>query len=117
MTDIEKARQLFRDAGLDFPTIPKELAAQLKERGRWFFSSRQIDMSPYNLEHYVHEVERAEVKDYAVLSHSGHGVNSYAIQYYPTLCRAAWLVRQHSVGGHRFLPVFRTSSGGCFRRS
>ena len=82
MTDIEKARRLFRDAGLAFPTIPEKLAAQLKERGRWLFSTRPIEMSPYNLRHYVHEVEGSQVNDYAVLSHSGHGVNSYAIQYY-----------------------------------
>jgi len=82
MTDIEKARQLFRDAGLAFPTIPEELAEQLKEHGRWLFSTRPIDMSPYNLQHYLDEVEVSQVKDYAVLSHSGHGVNSYAIQYY-----------------------------------
>jgi hypothetical protein len=82
MTDIEKARQLFRDAGLAFPTIPEELAEQLKEHGRWLFSTRPIDMSPYNLQHYLDEAEVSQVKDYAVLSHSGHGVNSYAIQYY-----------------------------------
>jgi hypothetical protein len=98
MTDIEKARQLFLDSGLGFPTIPEGLAAQLKEQGNrrlpmrndipdlyapsWLFSTREIEMSPYNLQHYVNEVERTQVKDYAVLSHSGHGVNSYAIQYY-----------------------------------
>jgi len=82
MTDIEKARQLFRDAGLAFPTIPEELAEQLKEHGRWLFSTRPIDMSPYNLQHYLDEVDVSPVKDYAVLSHAGHGVNSYAIQYY-----------------------------------
>jgi hypothetical protein len=82
LTDIEKARQLFRDSGLAFPTIPEELAAQLKEQGRWLFSTRPLGMSPYNLQHYVDEVERTPVKDYAVLCHSGHGVNSYAIQYY-----------------------------------
>jgi len=82
MTDIEKARLLFRDEGLAFPAIPAQLAGQLKERGRWVFSTRPIDMSPYNLQHYVHEVDRTQVEDYAVLSHSGHGVNSYAIQYY-----------------------------------
>ncbi len=27
LTDIEKARQLFQEAGLAFPTIPKDLAA------------------------------------------------------------------------------------------
>jgi hypothetical protein len=82
MTDIEKARQLFRNAGLAFPTIPEELSEQLKEHGRWLFSTRPLDMSPYNLQHYLEEVEVSQVKDYAVLSHSGHGVNSYAIQYY-----------------------------------
>src|SRR5208282_5696458 len=82
MTDIEKARQLFRDAGLAFPTIPEELAERLKEHGRWLFSTRPLGMSPYNLQHYLDEVEVSQVKDYAVLSHSGHGVNSYAIQYY-----------------------------------
>jgi hypothetical protein len=81
-TDIEKARQLFRDAGLAFPTIPAELAAQLKERRRWLFSTRSMDASPYNLGHYVEEAERTQIGDYSVLSHSGHGVNSYAIQYY-----------------------------------
>ena len=32
MTDLEKARQLFRKAGLAFPMIPTQLAVQLKER-------------------------------------------------------------------------------------
>jgi hypothetical protein len=82
VTDLEKARQLFRDAGLAFPSIPMELAEQMEERGRWVFSTRPVDMSPYNLQHYVEEGERSQVEDYAVLSHSGHGVNSYAIQYY-----------------------------------
>ncbi len=82
MTDIEKARQLFQEAGLAFPTIPEELAARLKEHVKWLFSTREIDMSPYNLQHYIHEVDGAHVEDYVVLSHSGHGANSYALQYY-----------------------------------
>lgn len=82
MTDIEKARELFRGAGLAFPTIPEELVAQLEERGRWQFSTRPLVNSPYNLHHYVDEVEGTQIEDYAVLAHSGHGVNSYAIQYY-----------------------------------
>lgn len=81
-TDIEKARQLFQEAGLAFPTIPDGLAARLKEQGKWLFSTRAIQMSPYNLQHYVHEVDGTHMDDYAVLSHSGHGMNSYAIQYY-----------------------------------
>ncbi len=82
MSDIEKAERLFRDAGLGFPSVPSELAAQLKERDRWLFSTRPLKMSPYNLQHYVHEAEQPDIENYAVLCHSGHGANSYAIQYY-----------------------------------
>jgi hypothetical protein len=82
MSDIEKARHVFHEARLGFPTIPQELAVGLKEQRKWLFSTRKIDISPYNLRHYVHEVDGSHVEDYAVLSHSGHGCNSYAIQYY-----------------------------------
>ena len=82
MTAIEKARQLFRKSKLAFPTIPDKLAARVKELDEWLFSTREIEMSPYNLDDYVLEVNETHVEDYAVLSHSGHGANSYAIQYY-----------------------------------
>jgi hypothetical protein len=82
MTDIGKARRLFHEAGLAFPKIPDEFAPRLKERDEWLFSTREIQASPYNLHHYVREIERNPVEDYVVLSHSGHGANSYAIQYY-----------------------------------
>src|SRR5262245_12929189 len=81
MSDIEKARQLFREAALRFPTIPKLLAASMKEQRNWCFSTRELEVSPYNLQHYVLESDTA-IGDYAVLCHSGNGVNSYAIQYY-----------------------------------
>jgi hypothetical protein len=81
MTGIEKARQLFRQAGLAFPTIPKQLAARLKERGEWLFATRELKISPFNLDYYVPESHDAP-GDYAVLCHSGYGVNSYAMQYY-----------------------------------
>jgi hypothetical protein len=81
MTDIEKARHIFQEAGLAFPTIPREFAAGLKEQGKWLFSTRELKMSPYNLQHYVHEGDGG-LAEYVVLGHSGHGTNSYAIQYY-----------------------------------
>ena len=82
MGDLEQARQLFAGAGLAFPTIPDQLAVKLKKRDQWLFATRPVKMSPYNLDYYVREGERARTKEYAVLCHSGHGVNSYAIQYY-----------------------------------
>lgn len=63
MDDTKKVRTLFQEAGLPFPNIPEELAVRLKERGKWLFSTREIHMSPYNLQHYVHEVEGTNVED------------------------------------------------------
>ncbi len=82
MTDTAKARALFRKAGLVFPLLPRKLSSSLKERGEWLYSTRSIDVSPYNLNHFVNEAGKAQTDDYALLSHSGHGVNSYAIHYY-----------------------------------
>jgi hypothetical protein len=82
MTDFNKAMELFSDAGLAFPTLPEELAVKLKERDRWVFSTRPIRMWPYELDRYVHQSQRRRIRDYALLSHSGYGINSYAIQYY-----------------------------------
>lgn len=82
MSDLEQARQLFTDAGLAFPTIPDKLAVKLKKRGPWLFSTCALETSPYNLSYYERESEQTHGKEYAVLCDSGHGVNSYAIQYY-----------------------------------
>lgn len=82
MTACDKAKHLFQEAGLAFPTIPNEFASRLTEKGNWLFSTRHIDVSPYDLRSFVEEVETNGVEDYAILAHSGHGVNSYAIQYY-----------------------------------
>jgi hypothetical protein len=82
MTDINRARELFRNAGLAFPALPDELAVKLKERDQWVFSTRPIRMSPYELDRYVRQSQRRQIRDYALLSHSGYGISSYAIQYY-----------------------------------
>ena len=82
MTDHEKARQLFQTAGLAFPEIPKELAVGLKERGNWLFSTREIEISPCDLDYYVEDCWDYSFEDCAILCHCGHGQNSSAIHYY-----------------------------------
>ncbi|MCK5673461.1 MAG: hypothetical protein KAH95_08795, partial [Spirochaetales bacterium] len=82
MEDIDKAKELFTKAGLKFPKIPEELSVRLKEKGKWLFSTKEIDKSPYNLQHYTAEADKSQMDNYAILAHSGHGSNSYAIQYY-----------------------------------
>ena len=81
-SDLETAKKLFQDNGLAFPKIPEELASKLKEQEEWVFSTRNIKIFPYNLQEYVNEINETQVEDYVLLSHSGHGTNSYAIQYY-----------------------------------
>ncbi|MGA2608829.1 MAG: hypothetical protein ABSH01_15400 [Terriglobia bacterium] len=73
---------MFQQAGLAFPKIPEQLAAKLREQGMWLFSTGELDMSQHNLQHYVQECDGAPVEDYGVLCHSGHCVNSYALQHY-----------------------------------
>lgn len=81
MSAVERARHLFHEAGLAFPTIPEQIAAELREHDKWLFSTRDLKMSPYNLRHYVQEGDQAPAA-YVILAHCGHGTNSYAIQYY-----------------------------------
>jgi hypothetical protein len=78
---VERARKLFLDAGLPFPTIPEELASRLKEIDKWYFATRQMKIYPYFLKDYVMGTGRYD-SDYVVLAHAGHGENSYAIHYY-----------------------------------
>ncbi len=82
----EPARNLFASAGLPFPTIPEPLSAKLRHRDRWLFSTRKIEVPPYALQYYADEFENGQVPDYVILSHDGHGVNSWAIQYYLVQC-------------------------------
>lgn len=82
INNIEVARKHFQDKELAFPVIPEDLATELKEQDEWVFSTRKIKMWPYSLQEYVNELDETHVKDYVVLSHSGHGINSYALQYY-----------------------------------
>lgn len=82
MDDLEIAKQLFGEAGLAFPVIPTDFAPQFQQRGKGCFSSRVLEVSPYDLDFYLREVAKQTHSDYVILAHTGHGVNSYAIQYY-----------------------------------
>ena len=119
MIDIEKARQLFKEAGIAFPKIPEELAEQLEEKHEWQFSTREIEMSPYNLDYYIHEIEQAwiedyVIEDYTILSHSGHGVNSYALQYYIVYGRLEMFLHLGWGGAYMDAEKTATQARDCF---
>jgi len=106
MTGIKKAQRLFQKAGLAFPMIPEVLAMRLEEKGKWCFSTRKLDISPYILQYFVSELDgyffdqcrprfykqetrATHVPDYALLCNSGYGIHSYALQYYLVYGRLA----------------------------
>lgn len=92
------ARALLGSAGLTLPLIPEELAPRFKKREKWCFASRPLRMSPYNLFHFVKESITGRVRDYVVVAHAGHGVNSYAMHYY-LVRRPLYLFLQVGWGG------------------
>lgn len=75
-------KKLLQEAQLAVPTLPEELAIRLQEHGYWLFSTRQLETDPYFIQHYIDEVDKSPVENYVILSHSGHGMNSYALAYY-----------------------------------
>jgi hypothetical protein len=112
--DFTKVKRLFRRVGLAFPFVPEELASQMKKLGRWLYSTRQIEMSPYNLQHYEEEIGRSRVRDYAIIAHAGHGVNSYAIHYYLVHGSLAMLLQLAWGGVYMDPKVEATKILDCF---
>jgi hypothetical protein len=114
MTDHEKARHLFQMAGLAFPEIPQELAVRLKERGEWLFSTRETEISPYDLYHYVDEGDDAFLEDYAILYQSRHGENSSAIEYYLVHSNLRMFLQLAWGGVHMDAQRAAADIGWCF---
>ena len=81
---VEQARALLATAGLTLPPIPPTLAPHFKARREWCFASRPVRTSPYFIHDYVKHTVARMPKDYVLLAHDGHGVNSYALQLLPS---------------------------------
>jgi hypothetical protein len=80
---IERARALFAAEELPFPPLPADMAEGLREVAPNVFSTRPADTSPYNLEVFSNEVQRAPgVANYGLVGFDGHGINSWAAHYY-----------------------------------
>lgn len=80
----------FIGAGLPLPPIPPVLRAQLQPYGGWCWSTRPIDSMEMYLfldfrpggRTYLIDVLQDRVEDYAAVSHAGHGINSFAINFH-----------------------------------
>jgi hypothetical protein len=70
-------------AQLALPPVPVLFQPRLKRRGPWVWSTRLIDpMDMYMFHRYVEEALFSPVDDYIAISHAGHGVNSYGLNYH-----------------------------------
>lgn len=79
----DSAQALFDGERLPFPPVPALLAASLQPQGPGWFATRPVDSSPYDLDHFLAELETPPgPPDYAVVGFDGHGSNSWAAHFY-----------------------------------
>jgi hypothetical protein len=99
-TELEQAKQQLREAGLTFPPLPDELAAQFQRFGAWWWGTREVDQAEMYFFGGIAGGDGIESPppDYMALCHAGHGVNSYALNYH-LLFRPLALILQVGWGG------------------
>lgn len=92
-------------AQLALPPVPVPFQPDLKRRDEWVWSTRPIDpMDMYLFRRYVDEALASPVDDYLAISHAGHGVNSYGLNYHLVYGPLA-LFTQNGWGGVYTDPV------------
>lgn len=72
-----------RETGLHSPFIPKALHLNVSSQGKWCWGTDRVDSFRMYLmdNQYLHELITEDAPDYMALSHAGHGINSYGLQY------------------------------------
>ena len=82
-TAVDRARALFAAERLPFPSLPENLAAQLRQQDESVFTTVDHQYSPYAIQYYVEPLKRGgDSDDYAAIGFDGHGINSHAVHYY-----------------------------------
>lgn len=81
-TALANAKRLFKRTGLTFPSIPADLAPGFSKRSDWCFSTISLKTSPSLFEDYLNRGIKKAIRNYVVVAHAGHGINSYALHYY-----------------------------------
>jgi hypothetical protein len=95
---------LFDAESLRHPPVPAGMAALLQPAGPVVFTTRPLQESPYDLDHYLLEFEAdPALPDYAVVGFDGHGINSWAAHYY-VVCDGLALFIQLPWGGAYLKP-------------
>lgn len=68
--------------GLAQPPIPPALAPALRQFEPWWFGTRKTEALYGGAPLLLAEVGDADVPDYLIIGHAGHGINSYALHYF-----------------------------------
>jgi hypothetical protein len=80
---VQELSETFAKARLPEPPIPAALRPGLVALEPWNFATRPMDaMDMYLFDAYLYEALCADVEPYVAVSHAGHGVNSYALNYH-----------------------------------
>jgi len=80
----EEIKALFIKNGLILPPIPIKLLNKFTKIDEWWYSTildESSDYNPYNFGQYVERLTKSIPSNFVLIAHSGHGVNSYALQY------------------------------------
>ena len=95
--DLMAAR--FQRAGLAVPRVPKPLKDLIEAKGDWWWAT---DDGPKPHEDYLLEsveVLQRPVSDHVAISHAGHGLNSYGLNWRQAYGPVAFLVQTGWGGG------------------
>ncbi|GAA3453387.1 hypothetical protein GCM10018962_52200 [Dactylosporangium matsuzakiense] len=90
----------FTSSRLPVPPVPEPLRPQLRTVRDWCWSTRDIDaFAMYMFDRdFLSAVLSGSVPDYVAVSHAGHGVNSYAVNYH-LVCGPLAVIMQVGWGG------------------
>ncbi|WP_433606454.1 hypothetical protein ACQP2P_30075 [Dactylosporangium sp. CA-139114] len=107
----------FTGSRLPVPPVPEPLRPRLRTVRDWCWATREIDgFRMYMFEpDFPADVLAARVPDYVAVSHAGHGVNSYAINYHlvhgplAVLLQVGWggIYTDNSAASRRLGELFR----------
>jgi len=79
----ENMASTLMDNGIHLPFIPKALRLNIIAQKEWCWSTDTVNsFQMYQMDkQYLYELITTDAPDYMALSHAGHGINSYGLQY------------------------------------
>lgn len=106
---------VFMKWGVRLPPIPPELASRLKRLRPEAYSTRPLQVSPYDLLSFIEEACASPFpEDFVVVAQAGHGVNSHALHFYLALEKTVLLLQLPWGGAYMDVDACRGNIDRCF---